>query len=395
MQTVTLKSSAVRRIRSGHPWVFSNELQTQVKDLPLGGSVDLLDPNGSFVGRGYANPRSLIAVRLLTRNRREDVDHPSFYVNLLREAKQVREARYPERRSLRLVHGEADGLPGLVVDRFGDTLAVQITTLGMETRLEQLQAALTEVFAPTGAVFRNDVKARELEGLAPGREVWFGEVPEFTDIDEWGVRFRVALQGGQKTGHFFDQADNRHFAATLLRGKTVLDLYANTGGWALHALAAGATRAVAVDKSKDTAEMIRVNAEINGFSEKMEVIAADAGRVMEAAIADGQRYGAVVLDPPAFAKTRKVAGAALKGYQKMNALALSLVEPGGFLFTSSCSYHIEEERFLEAIAEAARLTGRRVRVIRRGEQAGDHPVLPAVPETRYLKSYALHVALDR
>jgi 23S rRNA (cytosine1962-C5)-methyltransferase len=212
-------------------------------------------------------------------------------------------------------------------------------------------------------------------------------------IDEFGVTFEVDLGEGQKTGHFFDQAENRLAAAPWCRGRSVLDVYCNTGGFGLHALAAGAERAVFVEKSAPTAERVLRNLSLNGFKEKGEVIQVEATRVLESFVAEGRRFGAVVLDPPAFAKSRKTAGNALRGYTRINALGMTLVEPGGFLFTSSCSYHIQEDRFLEAIAQAAKLAGRRLRLIRRGEQGPDHPMLPEVPESRYLKSLAFQVLL--
>lgn len=383
-----------RRIKAGHPWVFSNELDGDVGALPPGGVVDVHDAGGAFLGRGYANPRSLIAVRILSRQR-DDVDHPAFWAHRLREARVYREAVYPDRRSLRLVHAEGDGLPGLVVDAYDGWLAVQLTTLGTEARKDVIAQALQEVFEPRGAVLRSEGRARQLEGLEDERAAWFGDPPEHVDIDEYGVRFRVSLLGGQKTGHFFDQADNRRFAGGLCRGRTVLDVYANGAGWALHALRSGAASAVAVDKSAECAERMRVNAELNGVADRLEVVEAEGRQVLQQLLGRSARFGAVVLDPPAFAKTRKAAGSALRGYREINALGLSLVEPGGFLFTSSCSFHVQEDRFLDEIAQAARLAGRRLRLVRRGDQAADHPVALAVPETRYLKSFAFQVSMDR
>jgi 23S rRNA (cytosine1962-C5)-methyltransferase len=390
---VKLKPKHERRIAAGHPWVFSNEIDGDVSALPPGGIADVVDAKGRFLGRGYANPRSLISVRILSRARREDVDAVAFYAVRLLQAKALREAIYPDRRSLRLVFGEADGLPGLVVDRYDDVLAVQITTLGMEVRKPQLAEALQQVFAPRAAVLRNDMKVRELEGLEQGREVWFGDAPDEVTFDESGVRFVLPVLGGQKTGHFFDQHDNKRFAAQLCRGRTVLDLYSNTGGWALHALRAGAHRALCVDKDPGNAELCRRNAALNGVGDRLEAVAAEGKQTLQALVAEGRRFGAVVVDPPAFAKTRKVAGSALHGYRDVNALALTLIEADGFLFTSSCSHHVFEDRFLEAIRDAARDAGRQLQMVRRGEQASDHPVLPAVPETRYLKSFAFRVTM--
>lgn len=392
LPSVRLRTKHDRRIKSGHPWVFSNEIDGDVKALPLGGAVDVYDAKGKFLGRGTANPNSLISVRLLSR-RKDDIDHPAFWAWRIREAVELRRAVFPERTSLRLVHAEGDGLPGLVVDRHGDWLAVQLTTLGTETRKELIAEALKQVIEPAGAVLRSEGRNRQLEGLEDECAPWWGTPPDHVDVDEWGVVFRVPLLGGQKTGHFYDQAVNRRVAGPICRGRTVLDVYANGGGWALHALANGATSAMAVDKSEECADRMVVNAELNGVTDRFTAVRAEGRRFLQEQLGQANQYGVVVLDPPAFAKTRKAATSALRGYREINALALGLVEPGGFLFSSSCSYHVHEDRFLEAIAEGARDAGRRLRIVRRGEQASDHPVDPAIPETRYLKSYAFEVQM--
>lgn len=389
---VRLRPHHERRVRDGHPWVFSNEIDGDVAKLPAGGAVDVVDAKGRFLGRGTSNPASLIAVRLLSR-RRDDIDHPAFWAQKLRDAQSLRAAVMPERRSGRMVHAEGDGLPGLVVDRHGDWLAVQLGTLGTQVRKETIGQALREVFAPAGAVLRSEGRNRQLEGLEDEVGVWWGEPPEHVDVDEWGVRFRVPLLDGQKTGHFYDQAWNRHFAAPLCKGRTVADVYANGGGWGLHALAGGARSVVAVDKSAACVAQMAVNAGLNGVADRFTAVGAEGKAWLQQQVARGGRFGAVMLDPPAFAKTRGAAGQALKGYREINALGASLVEPGGFLFTSSCSYHVQEDRFLDAVREGAREAGRHLRMIRRGEQGPDHPVDPAVPETRYLKSFAFEVGL--
>ena len=392
IHSVRLRPKHDRRIRGGHPWVFSNELEGDVSALPSGETVDVLDAKGAFLGRGYANPKSLIAIRILSR-RREDIDHPSFWTNRIRSALNYRATALPGRTSYRLVHAEGDGLPGLVVDRYGDWLAVQLTTLGMEHRKELIANALREVVEPAGAVLRSEGRSRQLEGLEDECAVWFGDAPEHVDIEEYGVKFRVPLLSGAKTGHFFDQAQNRHFAASLCKGRRVLDVYANGGGWALHALVNGAEHATTIDKSLECCDRTEVNGELNGVAPQMEIIQGEGKKTLQWLVQQQEQFGVVVLDPPAFAKTRKAAGNALRGYGEINALGLSLVEQGGFFFSSSCSYHIEEDRFLDEIVKAADKVHRRLRIVRRGEQSSDHPVSPSVPETRYLKSYAFQVEL--
>jgi 23S rRNA (cytosine1962-C5)-methyltransferase len=388
---IRLRPRHDRRLRRGHPWVFANEIDGDVAALPRGGVVDVTDARGEHLGRGTANPASLIAVRVLTRDRSDDPDSAAFYARRLREALARRERVCPGRRSLRLVHGEGDDLPGLVVDRYGDHVVAQLGTLGMELRKDLLEAALREVVAPAGAVLRSEGPARRLEGLEDERRAWFGEVPDETEIEESGVRFGVGLLEGQKTGHFHDQAPNRAALAPLCRGADVLDVYANSGGFGLHALVAGAASCLFVDRSAQCAEAIRANAARNGVAERARALVADGKDTLQQLVRDGRRFGVVMLDPPAFAKTRKAAGAALKGYLDVNALGMRLVEPGGLLATSSCSWHVEEERFLEVVVEAAARAGRRLALVRRGEQGPDHVIRPEIPETRYLKHLVFRV----
>lgn len=389
--TVKMKARQDRRVRSGHPWVFSNELDCDVSALPSGGLVTLTTANGKFIGHGYANPKSLIAIRLLSRNRSADIATSAFFASRLRHAVALRASLYPGRTAYRLVNAESDGLPGLIIDRFNDVLSVQITTLGMDHLKNPLKEAIVEVLQPKGAVFRNDSPMRTLEGLPTEKGIWFGTIPDFIDIDEFGVTFRVHVLGGQKTGHFFDQADNRHFAGKLCNNMKVLDVYSNSGGWGLHALKHGASEVIFVDKQEPCCEQIEANVALNGFEDRAVILCDEGKKTLETLLSNGVRFDAVNLDPPAFAKQRRAANSALKGYREINRLGLLLVKPGGFLFTSSCSYHVHEERFLEAIQKAAEDAGRSIRVVRRGEQSADHPTRPEVPETRYLKSYAFQV----
>jgi 23S rRNA (cytosine1962-C5)-methyltransferase len=373
--------------------VFSNEIADDLKGLKPGSTVDVRTATGSRVGRGYVNPHSLIAVRLLTRDK-HDIDSAPFWALRLREALRARRRALPGRHSMRLVHAEGDGLPGLVVDRYGDTLAVQLTTAGTEARRELIAAALRDVFEPTGAVLRSEGRNRQLEGLEDERGHWFGEVPEVVEIEEDGVTFRVNLMAGQKTGHFYDQAENRAAFGTLAKGLRVLDVYAHSGGWALQALTRGATEALIVDKSEAACELCAANLERNGVSEQAAVVNAEGRKFLQHLQSQQERFGAVNLDPPAFAKTRKAAGSALRGYTDINAIGLSLVEQGGLFGTSTCSFHIEESRFQEALMKAARTARRRLRLIRATTAAPDHPVRLEVPETRYLKHYLFEVELD-
>jgi 23S rRNA (cytosine1962-C5)-methyltransferase len=379
------------RARQGHPWIFSNEiLSPPVSELVPGAAVEVTDPAGRLIGRGYGNPRSLISVRLLTRER-EDIDSVAFFERRLRAAAALRAKVLPGRRSLRVCAGEADLLPGLLLDKYEDVLVAQITSLGMETRRELLKEAIERVFAPTGVVSRDDIGLRTLEGIEGESHVWWGAVPDRVTFDENGVRFAADLLHGQKTGFFFDQAENRSWMAARASGARVLDVYAHLGGWALHALAGGAREAVTVDSSAPACAMIRANAELNGVADRLTAMQGDARDALRELGERGERFDVVCVDPPAFAKNRKSAGVALGAYKAVNGLALRLVAPGGLYFTSSCSHHVVPERFEEAVLAGARQAGRSLVLLRRGMQAADHPVLPGVPETEYLKHLAFAV----
>ena len=383
---------AAKRISAGHPWVFSNELNVPARDLPEGGTVDVTAPDGRFLGRGYANPGALIAVRLCTRAKTQHIDLPGFWASRLRDAVELRRALYPGSTAYRLVHGESDGMPGLVLDRLGDTVVASVSTLGMEQRLPQVLEALKDVVPElSSGILRNDGKARELEGLPAETGVWFGEPPDAVLIDEGGLQHEVRPLAGERTRHWFDQRDNRTFAAHFAKGRRVLDVYAGSGTWGLRMLAAGASEVMFVDKYEEACEAIEAGAARNGWSEQVQIVHDEARKTLIAMAAEGHRFDLVILDPPPFARTRKAAGSALKGYREMNKLAMQLTTPGGLLCTTSRSRHIFEDCFVEQVRDAAEEAGRRVRVLRRGEQSADHPVLPAMDESRYLKHYCLQI----
>ena len=276
-----------------------------------------------------------------------------------------------------------------MIDRYEQFLTVQVNALGMEHRLPLLADAVLEVLQPIGALLRNDSGVRELEGLPLEVRPWLGLVPERVEFDENGVRYLADLHGGQKTGFFFDQADNRRFAAERAAGSRVLDLYAHLGGWGLSAAAAGAREVVCVDASAAAVAAIEANALRNGLEARVSAVRADARAWLEAAGQAGERFDLVCVDPPAFAKSRKAAGAALPAYQKINQLAARLVAPGGLLFSSSCSYHIEPSRFEQAVIAGVERAGRSAVILRRAGQAPDHPVHAHLPESAYLKHLVL------
>ncbi len=381
--------TVVARVRPGHPWIFANDvLDPPVAQLVPGEQVVVTDPHGKFYGHAYANPRSLITLRLMTRTR-ADIDKPGFWLERLRDAAALRERIFPGRTALRVCAGEADNLGGLIIDRYDDVLVVQITALGVDCRADMVRAAIEEVFHPKGVVRRDDIAVRAHEGLGGEAHIWWGEVPDRAPFTENGVRYAADLVGGQKTGFFFDQAENRAWMAERVRGARVLDLYAHLGGWALTALTHGAKEATAVDVSAPACAQIRANAELNGVADRLKVETADCKEWLRAQVEAGLRYDVVCVDPPAFAKNRKSAGQALGAYKQVNQLGAMLVAPGGLLFSSSCSHHVPWDRFEEAVYTGVRAAGRRFVRVRRGGQAADHPVLPAVPETEYLKHLVL------
>lgn len=376
-----------RRLRGGHPWVFSNEVG-EVEGSPADGDlVDIADSRGAYLGRGYYNRHSLICARVLTR-RREAID-VDFFVRRLERALQHRASWLPGERVLRVVYGEADQLPGLVVDRYGDWLSVQILTLGIEKRAEMVREALERVLEPRGVVRVADSPLRRLEGLALERGVWWGEVPERLEVELEGFRVEADLLGGQKTGLFLDQRLNRRRAEARARGQRVLDLYCYQGEWALHALRGGASEVRAVDSSESALAAAERNLERNGFTGRARFERKDAFDAARELHEAGERFGLVILDPPALIKSRRAVAAGARTYREINRLAMDLLVEGGTLVTCSCSHHLEDVMFRQVLLEAARAARRPMRVLDWAGEPPDHPQLLAVPETHYLKCAVL------
>ncbi|TAN79423.1 MAG: class I SAM-dependent rRNA methyltransferase [Magnetospirillum sp.] len=373
-----------KRLRAGHPWVFSNEIEMtpEAKALPPGSLVTLIDAGDERLGVATFNPHSLIAARLLSRRAADGIGH-DFLAERLRAAVTLRETLF-DGPFYRLIHSEADGLPGLIVDRYGDVLAVQTNTAGMERLLPELLAAFDLVLRPKAVVLINDSPVRKLEGLELEHRVAAGTLTGPVELVENGCRFVADLTDGQKTGWFFDQRDNRAFVARLARGRRVLDLYTYAGGFAIQAAMAGAAETIAVDRSEASLALAAQAATLNGVA--VQTVRAEAFAEMERLKAAGERFGVVVTDPPAFVKSKKDLGAGAKGYRKMARLAAALVEPGGFLFCASCSHHMPAEQFAEEISHGIHLAGRTGRILRTAGAAPDHPVHPLLPESAYLKA---------
>jgi 23S rRNA (cytosine1962-C5)-methyltransferase len=393
LPALRLKRGEERRLASGHVWVFSNEVDTEATPLTAfapGDAVQLESDRGRFLGYAYVNPHSLICARILGR----DPEHPpgkSLLVHRLQVALGLRRRLY-EQPYYRLVYGESDQLPGLVVDRYGDVLVGQIATAGMERLRPELTAALQKVVEPAGLLWRNDGSARELEGLPKYVETAFGEVPQTVEVIENEVRFRVPLFEGQKTGWFFDQAANRRAFLDYVGGARVLDVFSYLGAWGLQAVKRGATDVTCVDSSPSALQWLQENAQLNGLA--VDARKGDAFETLEALHAARERFDLVILDPPAFIKRRKDIPKGQAAYRRLNQLGLQLLQRDGLLVSSSCSYHLAGQDLLAAIQKAARHVNRFVQVLAFGGQAPDHPVHPAIPETRYLKCFFCRVVQD-
>jgi len=388
MVKIVLKRGEDKRIRAGHPWVFSNEIKEITGEKEPGVAAEIYDAGGAFIGAGYYNPRTLIAARLVARTD-ADIDSAGFYRERISRAVSYRRLLYPDMATFRAVYGEGDSLPGLIVDKYGDYLAVQFLTCGMEIRRELIIGVLIEQFAPKGIVGRNDAAVRSLEGLDEKVEILYGNVPAQVEIEEHSLHFRIDLLGGQKTGHFLDQKENHLLLKEKVKGKDILDCFSYSGSWGMHAASFGAARVTCVDISEKAVALSRENAALNGFAAVVECEAVDAFERLRTLRSEGRSFDVVVLDPPAFVKNKKVLQEAMKGYFTINRRAMELLRPGGYLVTCSCSYHLEREVFRELLANAAQKARREMRLIEVRSQAPDHPVLLAVPETEYLKCFVL------
>jgi len=390
MKRLVLDKGHDRRVQSGHPWIFSNEIR-QVEGAPqVGDALEVYNAEGAFQGVAYYNPHSLISGRLMTRER-ESIDTPEFFRKRIEAACTYRKSLYPESQALRIVFGESDGLPGLVVDRYREVLAVQFLTAGIDARRAAVVEALIEVFRPQAIVARNDVGVRELEGLPQRVEVLYGTPPEGLTILEHGLRFSVDVMSGQKTGHFLDQKENHLALQGRVEGRRVLDLFCYSGGWAAHAARYGAREVLGVDISPGAIALAEANCRLNFQEAVCRFQRADVFELLRELQQAGEAYETIVLDPPAFVKSKRKIPEALRGYLTINRRAMELTVRGGYLFTCSCSFHIQRDVFLDMLREAARLSGRDVRLLEMRGQAWDHPVLLNCPETDYLKCAVLQV----
>ena len=382
--TIRLRPKAGARARAGAPWIFSNEIDmtAAAKALPRGAIVEVLGDDGVLLGTGTFNAHSLIAVRLLRPRSRGAID-VEFFRERIKSALALRSALYDDP-FYRLIHAEGDGLPGLIVDRFGEVLSVQSNTAGMDALQPIWLAALQAEVSPRAIVARNDAPARAHEGLQEFKGVLAGALEGPVEVREGASRFEADLLGGQKTGWYFDQREWHAFMAKLANGRTVLDAYCYAGGFGIAALKAKASAVKFLDASEPALKLVQANLTINGLPDQ-PLVRGDA-MVMLEQMQSAERFGVVIVDPPPFVKSRKDLEAGAKGYRKLARLAAGLVAPGGFLYLASCSHAIEPERFaLESTTGVAR-AGRTGRILASGGAAPDHPVHPHLPESAYLKA---------
>lgn len=457
--TVYLHKNRKKRLEQGHPWIYGNEIERMEGEAQPGDLVAVLDHRGKLLAAGYWNPQSQITVRAVSFGPLEAMDR-AFFVQRLEACKRHRERFVENPRDCRLVYGEADFLPGLVVDRFGGVLVVQLLTLGMDVRRDIIVEALVEVFAPQSIYERSDVGVRSLEGLEQRTGTLYGETPGIVTIVENGIAIEVDVAGGQKTGYFYDQRENRAAIAPLMKGwgarggirldwryadglpegvepvetregralvpvnangnvvtfpywdgATVLECFAHTGSFTLHACKYGAKKVTCLDVSEHAVETAKRNAERNGFADRVEFVVADAfdylrvqakglderaerakagegGKKIDTSkklSGHGRTWDVVILDPPAFAKTKGAVPGACRGYKDINLQGMKLVNDGGYLVTASCSYHMRPDLFLETIGEAAADAGKMLRLVEWRAAGKDHPHILGVPEGHYLK----------
>ena len=392
-QTLKLRPREDKRLKGGHVWIYSNEVdvtQTPLKAFEPGEEVIVVTDNGRALGRALVSPQALICARMVSRDPDVGLDQ-ALIAHRVQQALTLRERLYPDHHCYRLIYGEADGLSGMVVDRFGDVLVVQVTTAGMGSRKDLIVDALRQHLTPRSIVFKHDARSRTMEDLESYIEVVGDAISGPVPLTENGVEFLAPVADGQKTGWFFDHRDNRARLAPFCAGQRVLDAFSYVGGWGLQTLAFGADSLVAVDGSAPALEVLEMNAVHQGVADRVTATRGDAFDTL-AELADAhERFGVVVIDPPALVKRRKDLRAGQRAYERLAVLGMRLVADGGVLAFGSCSLHFDRSLLREAVRSAARNTERSARVLGMYGAAADHPVHPAIEETDYLKAALVHV----
>lgn len=383
-----LKRNEDKRIRAGHCWIFSNEIdvgRSPLSGFETGQAIELFDYRNHALGTGYINPNSLICARLVSRDARYTLDR-SLLVHRINIALSLRERLF-EKPFYRLIYGESDGLPGLVVDRFDDILVAQITTAGMEQCKDEVASALQKVIKPIAVIFRNDAGIRKLEGLEKYTDVAIGSPPDKIIIDENGILFEVDPIGGQKTGWFYDHRVNRQRTTTYIKERTVLDVFSYSGAWGVQCAARGARHVTFIDASQNALQSALANAELNHVPEKVKTCQGDAFEVLRTLRAERQKFDVVILDPPAFIKYKKDKSKGIDAYRRINQLAVQILSKDGILVSASCSYHLTRSELKSTLLKTSRHLDRQIQILEQGHQGPDHPIHPAIAETDYLKAF--------
>ena len=383
-----LKKNEDKRIRKGHLWVFSNEVDTErspLNQFSPGDTVQVVASDGQVMGSAYVNPGTLVCARLLSRKPAAKLGAKMFTTRIAR-ALALRE-RFYSKPYYRLIFGESDGLPGLVIDRFANVLSVQITTAGMERQKEPLLEVLVELIKPSAILLKNDNPQRELEGLSTESICAYGELPEQLIIEENNTQFKIDILKGQKTGWFYDHRSSRAELAKLAKDRTVLDLFSYVGGWGIPAALNHAQQVTCVDASSSAIALAEQNARLNQVSETMQFIQSDVFEYLKQARLDKKRFDIIILDPPALIKRKKDFKSGYEAYRRLNHLALQVLEKDGILVSASCSYHLSKANLHEILRSSARHIDRNLSIVATGGQAPDHPIHPAISETEYLKTY--------
>lgn len=392
LPSLRLKANAERRLRAGHLWVYSNEvdvLATPLTTFQAGDQAILEAAGGKALGIVALSPNNLICARLISRDLKHPLDK-SLLVHRINVALSLRERLF-DAPCYRLVYGDSDLLPGLVVDRFGDHLVVQLASAAMERHKDAVVEALVQVLKPAGILFKNDSSARDAEGLERYVETAFGVMPEWVALEENGVKFEAPVQGGQKTGWFYDHRLNRARLAPYVKGKRVLDLFSYVGGWGVQAAAFGATEVMCVDGSALALDGVERNAALNGVAEKMTCVEGDVFEALKELKAAEERFDVVIADPPAFIKRKKDLKNGEAAYRRLNEAAMRLLTKDGILVSASCSMHLPEDDLQNILLSSARHLDRHIQLLERGGQGPDHPVHPAIAETRYIKSLTCRI----
>jgi 23S rRNA (cytosine1962-C5)-methyltransferase len=390
MNKVFLKRKIAQRIANGHPWIFNNEVERVESEANGGETVEVFAHDNKFVGKGYINPKSQILVRLLTRKRNEEINE-DFFLNRIRECWEYRKKLgYTE--NCRLVFGEADGLPQLIIDKFNDYFVIQTLALGIDNWKPAIVNALNQLFEPKGIYERNDVPVRELEGLPQQKGFLSAPFDTKIIISENGLKFHVDIENGQKTGYFLDQRDNRRAIRHIVKDADVLGAFTYTGTFEIHAAHYGAKSVLGLDISENAVQQANKNAALNGVESICRFEAGNAFDVLKQWSKESRQYDVVMLDPPAFTKSRETLQKAITGYKEINLRSMKLIKPGGFLVTSSCTNLVNPELFLQTIDMAARDARRKIRQVTFQAQASDHPIIWGMDNTQYLKFLIVQVS---